>query len=248
MFIRGSGAGSEYRRIDNSFYRGIVVKTNDPSRLNRVKIYIPELTNQPYDNWFENFESFILKSPGTNSNPKTDSEKRTTGDWEDTKIFEDICNSIPWAEQCFPLMGESGSFRYYKDGQIATISDCNYVDGFEVIDSDTPSLSSGSFSPAFLYENIGTVLGDAFHTPLTNFSVKNNPYAFSYRPSKHVNKSKGLYGIPEVGSKVWVFHYEGDLNFPIYFGIYRDYRELSLINNTDNETQIDSKYPIDFDS
>ena len=37
MFVRGSGSGEEYRRVDNSFYRGIVVKNNDPDKLNRVK-------------------------------------------------------------------------------------------------------------------------------------------------------------------------------------------------------------------
>jgi hypothetical protein len=243
MFARGSGSGNEYRRVDNSFYRGIVVKNNDPERLNRVKIYIPELTNQPYDDWFEKFEQFILKSPGSNSNPKTEKEKETNGDWEDPAIYDSICNGIPWAEQCSPLMGESGNFRYFKDGKISTIADCNYVEGMEVINSEPPTISKGSFSPAFLYENDNTVLGDAFSSPLTNFSVKCNPYAFSYRPSKHVNKSKGTFGIPEIGSKVWVFHYEGDLNFPIYFGVYRDYRELSLINNTDNEFKIGSKYP-----
>ena len=26
MFVRGSGSGLEYKRVDNSFYKGIVVK------------------------------------------------------------------------------------------------------------------------------------------------------------------------------------------------------------------------------
>ena len=248
MFIRGFGLGNEARRVDNLFYRGIVVKNNDPSKLNRIKVYIPELTNQPYDDWFEKFETLILKSPGVNSNPKTEKEKEVIGDWEDLKIYEEICNNIPWAEPCFPLMGESGNFRYYKDGEISTISDCNSVEGFDVIDTNYPTLSSGSFSPAFLYENDGTTLGDAFSQPLVNYSVNCNPYAYSYKPSKHVNKAKGLFGIPEIGSKVWVFHYEGDLNFPIYFGVYRDLRELALINNTDNDETIGIKYPLDFEN
>ena len=248
MFVRGSGSGNEYRRVDNSFYRGIVVKNNDPSRLNRVKIYIPELTNQPYDEWFKKFDNFILKSPGANSNPKTEKEKETDGDWEDVKLFDEICNQIPWAEPCYPIMGESGNYRFYKDGEISTISDCNYEEGFQVIDKEFPTLQKGSFSPSFLYENVGTSLGDAFSDPFANFSVKSNPYAFSYRPSNNVNKAKGIFGIPEIGSKVWVFHYEGDLNFPVYFGVYRDYRELMLTNNTDNENKLSSKYPLDFEN
>lgn len=248
MFIRGSGAGLEYKRVDNSFYKGIVVKNNDPLKLNRVKVYIPELSNQPLDSWFGEYDNINIDSIGVNVINEWN-EKEVNGDWSDTKIYEEISTLIPWAEQCFPLFGESGSFRYYKDGEIATISDCNYPEGFEVINSDTPTLSAGSFSPAFLYENIGTRLGDAFSSPTSNFTVKCNPYAYSYAPSKHVNKSKGVFGIPEVGSKVWVFHYEGDLNFPIYFGVVgKSYRELSIINNTDNDDKVSTGYPLDFES
>jgi len=247
VFIRGSGSGVEYRRVDNSFYRGIVVKNNDPLKLNRVKVYIPELTNQPFDDWFEKFENIQVKAPGSNLETEW-SKKETNGDWVDTKLFEEVSKLIPWAEQCFPLVGESSNFRYYKDGEISTISDCNYPEGFEINDSTSPTLQSGSFAPAYLYENRETVLGDAFSEPLNNFTVKCNPYAFAYRPSKHVNKSKGLFGIPEVGSKVWVFHYEGDLNFPVYFGVYKDFRQLTLLNDTDNETFEGQAINRDFES
>jgi hypothetical protein len=239
MFIRGSGGGNEFRRNDHSFYRGIVVKNNDPAKLNRVKVYIPELSNQPYDNWFEEFEEINLKIPGQNN----------VGDnWIDTKIFEEICLTIPWAEPCFTLFGESGGGRYYKDSEISTISDCNYPEGFETINTEIISLSSGSFSPAFLYENMSTTLGDSFSNPTANFTRKANPYAFNYRPSKYVNKSKGVVGIPNVGSKVWVFHDQGDLNFPVYFGNTLDYRELSPLNNNDNPSKTSSTYPSNFEN
>lgn len=240
MFVRGSGAGLEASRVDNGFYRGIVVKNNDPLNINRVKVYIPELTNQPYDEWFEKYDNFNLNAPGINN--KTDT-------WNDVKMFEEISKLIPWAEQCTPLMGESGNFRYYKDGEISTISDCNYPEGFRIVDKDPPTLKLGSFSPAFLYENEGTVLGDAFSTPLNNFTVKCNPYSFCYRPSKHVNKSKGINGVPEVGSNVWVFHYEGDLNFPIYFGVVGPSvrSNLSMID-ADNDKQISPTGLHNFDS
>lgn len=244
MFVRSSGSGNEYKRIDNSFYRGVIVKNNDPLKINRVKVFIPELSNQPYDDWFEAFESFYLRSPGNNVNITGDS----LGSWKDTEIFEKVCLSIPWAEPCFPVLGESGDFRYYKDGKISTISDCNYPEGFEKINTEYPTIQDGSFSPAFLYENETTAFGDAFQNPTSNFTIKGNAYAYSYRPSKFVNKAKGSFSTPEIGSKVWVFHYQGDLNFPIYFGVYRDYRELSLINDTDNAQKISSKYPSDFDN
>jgi len=248
VFIRGSGAGQEYKRVDNAFYRGIVVKNNDPLKLNRVKIYIPELTNQPYEDWWEKFQNFNMKGIGTNCNPKTESERKTNTDWEDTKLFDEVCAKIPWAEPCAPILGETGTFRYYKDGEISTISDCNYPEGFETNNKDTPSVQSGSFSPAFLYENEMTALGDAFSKPLNNFSVKCNPYSFSYRPSKYVNKGKGVYGMPEVGSSVWVFHFEGDLNYPVYFGTYLNLRQTLLMNDNDNENKISSTYPLEFEN
>lgn len=248
MFIRGTGSGEEFRRVDHSFYRGIVVKNNDPSKLNRVKVYIPELTNQPFEEWFQKFQQFILKSPGKNSNPKTESEKKTNGDWEDLQIFEEVCKTIPWAEPCYPLIGESGNFRYYKDGEISTISDSNYPDDFQIVDQDPPSLTTGGGSPAFVYEHDKTTICDAFSLPKETLTWNCNPYAWCYRPSKFVNKAKGLFGIPEVGSKVWVFHYEGDLNFPVYFGVHRDFRELTLINNTDGTDAIGAKYPNDFEN
>lgn len=248
MFIRGTGSGEEYRRVDNSFYRGIVVKNHDPAKKNRVKIFIPELANQPYDDWFSKFEKFILKSPGKNSNPKTESEKKKTGDWEDVSMFEEMCKTIPWAEPCYPIMGESGSFRYWKDGKISTISDANYPDSFQSIDKNPPNFKTGGGSPAFVYEHEDGTIGDAFSDPVNFLTVTCNPYSFCYRPSKFVNNAKGMFGIPEVGAKVWVFHYEGDLNFPVYFGVQRDLRELTLINGTDGPDMIGSKYPGDFEN
>lgn len=248
MFVRGTGSGDEFRRVDNAFYRGIVVKNNDPLKQNRVKVFIPQLSNQPYDEWLGKFQTFVLKSPGINSNPKTESEKKTVGDWEDVRLFEEMCITIPWAEPCYPLMGESGNFRYYKGGEISTISDANYTESLSSINKTSPTLKDGGFSPAFVFEHVKTTMGDAFSKPSENFTLNCNPYSFCYRPAKFVNKAKGVFGIPEVGSKVWVFHDEGDLNFPVYFGVHRDFRELTLINSTDNTSMIGPDYPNDFEN
>lgn len=242
MFIRGSGSGIESKRSDESFYRGIVVKNNDPLKMNRVKVFIPELTNQPFDEWFEDNDVMNVKIPGVNL---ADDDS-----WKDVQIFEEIALHIPWAEPCYPMIGESGSSRYFNDvfGGISIITDGNYQEGFENNNTEIPSLSSGSFSPSFIYENKGTMIGDAFSSPLNNLSVKCNTYSFSYKPSKNSNKTKGIMGIPEVGSKVWVFHYQGDLNFPVYFGVMQDYRSLTLMNRTDNEKMISNIYPNDFEN
>lgn len=239
MFIRGSGSGQEAGRDDTSIYRGIVVKNNDPLRLNRVKIYIPEIVNQPLDNWFGDNDSLNIKFPGVN-NP--------SDSWSDTKIFEEIASRLPWAEPAFPLMGESGAGRYWKQDEICTITDANYQQTFEINNTDPITLQSGTFAPAFLYENSRTVLGDGFNTPLGNFAVKCNPYSFAFKPTKHVNKSKGVFGIPEVGSNVWVFFDSGDSSYPVYFAVMHDLRETTLINDTDNVAQLSPSYPSTFEN
>jgi len=232
----------EYNRNDMTFYKGIVVKNNDPKKLYRVKVYISELSNQPLEEWLNEYKLFHMRFPGKNN--KKDS-------WADTKIYEKISEFIPWAEPCFPLMGEGGPGRYNSPGEICTLSDTNYEDGFEANNEDPPTIEKGSFSPSYFFENYETQVGDAFRDPITNIGGVNNPYSFVGQPSNNVNKSKGVFGVPSVGTKVWVFHYSGDTNFPVYFGVRRDFREICAINNLDETgpTKLQSlDYPGDFEN
>ena len=238
MFIRGNGSGKEFRRNDQSFYRGIVVKTDDPLRMNRVKVFIPELSNQPFDNWFETDEDLSFKVPG----------KNIESSWSDLSIFDEIVKNIPWAEPCYPLMGESGNNRFFRDGNVSTTNDTNFVESLSTNDNNPPSLSAGAFPPSFLYSAKETNLGDAFTNSLGNFSGKTNPYGYSYKPSNTSNKSKGVFGLPQIGSKVWVFHYQGDYNYPIYMGVYHDMKEFLTINNNINDLKISDTYPNYFEN
>lgn len=224
MFVRGVNSPVEYKRDDTSFYKGIVVKNDDPRSLFRVKVYIPEISNQPLENWLADYKKFNMRFPGQNN--KNDS-------WSDTKIYQEIAKYIPWAEPCAPLFGEGGPGRYNADGQICTVSDTDYYDEFETNNTEAPSVENGSFSPAWFYEEYSGSIGDAFRDPTELMTANNNPYSYLTRPSKQVNKSKGVFGVPEIGTKVWVFHYNGDTNFPVYFGVRHDYREISLIYNHD---------------
>lgn len=241
MYVRGTDDIIEYNRNDASFYKGIVVKNNDPNKLYRVKVYIPELTNQPLQNWLAEYKAFNMRFPGKNN---------VNDSWADTKMFEELSKFIPWAEPCFPLMGEGGPGRYNSPLELATISDSNYKESFSVNDSVPPTVKTGAVSPSFFFENYDTAIGDAFANPQANLGGTNNPYSFVGRPSSNVNKSKGVFNVPSVGTKVWVFHYSGDINFPVYFGIRRDFRETSLINNLDqvdcNSQSLD--YPGDFEN
>ena len=52
---------------------------------------------------------------------------------------------------------------------------------------------------------------------------------FLLAPKNSGSIASGVYGVPPVGSHVWVFHYRGDLNFPVYFGGRMSYRETATI-------------------
>lgn len=239
MYVRGSNNASEYNRNDQAFYKGIVVKNNDPLQLHRVKIFVPELSNQPLEGWLQEYKRLNFRFPGVNNKEDV---------WADTTVFEEIATFLPWAESCNPLIGENSPARYHSPEQEAVMTDGNYEDEFRVNDEEAVTLKSGSFSPAFLFESFDTTQSDAFINPANNFCCKSNPYAFMYRPSANVNKAKGVFSVPSVGSKVWVFLYQGDQNFPVYIGGRNDYRESALINNMDNEESISLDYPNQFEN
>ena len=226
MHIRGIDEAIEFKRLDYTPYKGIVVKNDDPNKLYRVKVFIPELSNQPLQDWLNTYKKFAMRFPGKNN--KKDA-------WSDTKMFEEIAALVPWAEPCFPLMGESGPGRYNSPDSICTISDSDYEEGWQTLNTEPPTLEKGSYSPAYLFQNTETMLSDPFAEPINYMANNNNPYTFIGKPSKHVNKAKGVFGVPSVGAKVWVFHYNGDPNFPVYFGTSHDFRETSLINNLDQK-------------
>ena len=234
MFVRGSNAGVEYKREDFNFYKGIVVKNWDPQKLYRVKIYIPEISNQPLEDWLQEYKNLNFRFPGTNN------EKDV---WKDAKIFEEISKFLPYAEACFPILGESGPARYQSPEELAVLTDSDYESEFETNNTEPPDSSTGSFGPSFFYETLANGMGDAFGSPLGNFAGNNNPYSLQYRPSKHTNKAKGVFGVPAVGAQVWVFHYREDLNFPVYIGSRVDYRQTVLMTDSDNDWQQTLDYP-----
>ena len=230
MFVRGSNAGIEYKRDDQSFFRGIVVKNWDPRKLYRIKIYIPELSNQPLEEWLDAYKTFNMRFPGTNNEQDV---------WSDVDIYEEIAKFLPYAEPCFPLLGENSPARYQCPTGTAVITDGDYEQDFRTNDVTPPTEEGGSFGPSFWYENYSTNAEDAFTWPTGgagsdgNYSAKNNPYSFQYRPSNQVNKPKGVFSVPSVGSQVWEFLYRGDPNFPVYIGGRHNFRGTCLITDSD---------------
>jgi len=240
MFIRGDTKAEEYKRNDQTIYKAIVVKNNDPLMQYRVKVFIPELSNQPLEGWWHEYRKMQMKFPGKNNKQDV---------WSDTKIFAAIAENLPWAEPCFPLIGEASSATYNFNEELAVMADTNYYEGYQTIDEEPPTDQKGSYGPSYFFENYNYMLGDAFVSPIENFAKENNPFAYLSRPSNHVNKGKGIFSIPSVGSQVWVFHYNGDPNFPVYFGSRHNFRENVLITNADLNSKFKSlDYPTIFEN
>tara|TARA_R100000322_G_scaffold137835_1_gene93581 strand:+ start:272 stop:1072 length:801 start_codon:yes stop_codon:yes gene_type:complete len=226
QFSRGTNNGSEYERSDHSFYKGIVVKNWDPQKLLRVKIYVPEISNQPLEDWLQEYKNINVRFPGKNNRQDA---------WRDTDIYEEISKFLPWAEPCTTLLGENSPARYWSQLGTALTTDSNYAEAFAKNNVDPPDEDEGGWGPSFLYEQQSTNTSDYFWWPTeeNNYAVNNNPYSFHFRPSNQVDKGKGVFSVPSIGSQVWLFHYRGDYNFPVYIGGRTDRRVSSLIYNED---------------
>jgi len=231
----GSIPGSEYKKDFNSFYKGIVVKNNDPDQMLRCKIYIPDLSNIPLTT-LQEFKSISFKFPGKNN---------TQDNWSDTKLFEEMAKDLPWAEQCSSLMGEHGPGRYYAPEGTAVMTDTDYPDGFETNNTTPPTLEDYTGPPSFFFGLEGAS-NDAFDG--SNEFVASNPYTDMYTPQNYENAPKGVVGVPMVGAQVWVFLYKGDLNFPVYFGGRFNSRETALIYNSTGEEGQSFDYPDTFEN
>jgi len=187
MYVRGSSSADEYRRNDTFFYKGIVVDDNDPQENLRLKIFIPEISNQPLDDWLNIGDQKIMNFPGYYDALTPD-------------VLEEIKKGLPWAEPALPLIGEFGPGRYFGEQGKGTMKDGNFISQ----DSDPPSKAQQEGK-------------NSDENTKNDNTTLNNAYGDNYAANAYPNAPKGAYGLPSIGSKIWVFHYGGDLNFPVYF-------------------------------
>jgi len=229
VYVTGSSKNIQYKKPDHTFYRGIVIDDQDPNKLMRVKVFIPELSNQPYEGWLSDFNNGIQTmihpgSIGPFSKENTDTLKEL----------------IPWAEQMAPLMGESGTSHYFaSEGEQR--SKATYVE--TSTQSTPPDAQKGGTMPRVMLTNPGPGPVGAWWQGGANGLGKTNPYGNLFAPKNSGPESSGVYGVPQVGAHVWVFHYRGDLNYPVYFGTSSSYRDTGLVWGNDEQT-----YPGPFSS
>ena len=83
----------------NGMYLGIVVQNNDPEYRGRVKVYVPHIQANVYENWFSEIQDKNFNFLGTNI--QSDLEK----------ILPELKTVLPWATNSMPLVGTVGSGR-----------------------------------------------------------------------------------------------------------------------------------------
>lgn len=204
--------------ILDGMHVGIVVQNNDPDHSGRVKIYVPHL-HDIYENWYKDKTDKSFTFPG----------KNIDSDLE--QIMNQLKVDLPWAEQASPCLNQSAVGRYNCEERIGTISDSNVKEYLTEDDNYTPSEFAVNDTgigekPGYQFETEKLLLKDGFtksdHKDLR--SPKNaNQCGYNYKPSTYSNLPKGEFGVPNVGSHVWVFfkkdHVSGldRINHPVYF-------------------------------
>ena len=213
-------------------YLGIVIQNNDPDFRGRVKVYVPHIQANVYQDWFSELSDKSFRFLGKNI--QSDLEK----------ILPELKTVLPWAENSMPLIGASGSGKYNAHQQIGTISDSNRNETIQPHKHQTDVEKKYKLndehigeSPGKVYESHPTWVKDAFTNTdnpddkeadlfaelepgdRANGVNRPNKYAHNYRPNTYSNLAKGSFSIPNVGSHVWVFFQGGDHMQPVVFGV-----------------------------
>jgi hypothetical protein len=208
----------------NGFYRGIVCQNNDPEKLGRVKVFVPHLHLSLIDLDPKDYDKeFYFSEFGTNYN------KIKPNFIDLTKYIEKIKMKLPWAEVSLPVTG-GGYSSFNSPSNRATTSDSPYFVNQQEESDDTTGAPAGALTQSY--------------PPKDKFSSgSDNPNALgsAYVAQSYYNAPKGMFGIPQVNTKVWLFFLEGNPNTPVVFG-------YSPSANSYNRIFDDTTYPSGYEN
>lgn len=239
----------------NGMYLGIVVQNNDPDYCGRVKVYVPHIQANVYQDWYKEVTDKQFNFPGTNIQSDLN------------KILPELKTILPWAKNALPVIGAVGSGRYNAHDTVGTISDSNRNETLKPHAHQTDvekkyKLNQEDIgeSPGKLYESNNLLVHDAFTNtenpdkegglvdqqnlpPGDRLNSVNRPnvFAYNYKPSTYSNKAKGSFSIPNVGAHVWVFFDGGDANYPVMFAASHGQEDWRGIYECNDEHGVD--YP-----
>ena len=201
------------------FYRGIIAQNNDPYKLGRVKVFVPhlhiallDLEDQDYN------KEFYFSEFGTNYN------KSNPNLIDLTKYIDKIKMKLPWAEVSLPITG-AGYSSFNSPSNRASVSDSPFFANQQVEGDNSTGAPAGSLEQVY--------------PPKDKFSASAetpNPLGASYTAQSFYNAPKGMFGVPQVNTKVWLFFLEGNPNNPVVFG-------YSPSPNSYNQIYDDTTYP-----
>ena len=216
MYVHGSNKNIEYKKPDHSFYKGIIIDNLDPKKILRVKVFIPEISNQPGPSQ-------------TEEGPKEVRYPNNQIPGLDQKQVDTLRELLPWAEQCAPLMGEAGLSRYFAPDGSQT-GKGNQPKNTNKKRNAVPTAKKGGVLPRSLAALAAGPLGPIVYDAWADGKFgKPNTTGNSFTAKNSGPEASGAYGVPQVGAHVWVFHDRGDLNFPVYFGVAPSYRETGMV-------------------
>lgn len=246
-------------KLYHGHYVGIVLQNDDPERSGKIKVFVPHITTSVYKKWIEKRTNKKFKFIGANiDNTVIQSLSGVAPNQTDnlSEIVEDLKLVLPWAQCAAPLTSENTSGRYNNYNNIANISDSNFYSTFS---QSTTGATDTPGKPGEFYEKIENRLTDAFVNASDNIN-RPNPLAYEYVPSTYSNRAKGSFGIPAVGSHVWVFFREGNPTLPVYFatsfdnvdwkGIYSAYENpgLDYPETFENRNQSSTDYNVNVET
>lgn len=208
----------------HGFYRGIIVQNNDPQKLGRVKVFVPHIHLVALDIDEEDYDKeFYFGEFGTNY------QKKDENLVDLSKYIEKIKFKLPWAEVSLPITGGGGS-SFNSAANRATVSDSPSFAN-QVAEEDG---STGAPAGAEVKAN----------PPSDRFSSSSdNPNALgaAYSTQSFYNAPKGMFGVPQVNTKVWLFFLEGNPNTPVVFG-------YSPSASTYSQIYDDTNYPSGYEN
>ena len=220
-------------------YLGIVIQNNDPEKSGKIKVWVPHVSPSVYQRWDDNNKDKSFKFVGKNIN----------SDLSD--IVEDLKSILPWALCAAPLNGASSSGRYNSHDELATISDSNNKDDLPFKNNFVKSkygLNDDGIGekPSRKYEIEDLKVSDAFvnagDIPFENA----NKFGYNYTPTSYSNSAKGSFGVPNVGSHVWIFFDDGDPMSPVYFAVSYGSEDWKSIYDNSSDNGLD--YPGTFEN
>lgn len=210
--------GNKFEDKHYGFFRGIVLQNDDPDRRGRVKIAVPEFT------------AHLARDMGLSSDIYN--ARFVGGDNINTffnkEALTKFCEVLIWAEQASPLIGGGTAGVFDAKTGVATVGEGHR--GGEIREP----LGEESITPSG--ESVSPKAALSINATPGSFDVgcktgMCDVYNETLAPTPINNASKGMFSIPRVGSQVWVFFENGNLDRPVYMGYVFDKSDWNSVLN-----------------